>query len=184
MLALLAIQFAAPPATSWHRVAVVLIDRPLKAVILLVLAFVGVKLAHRVAGALSLNLVVGVLFGYARLARWRFRNSPKNLEAINEFIARRTKLDQQAAQHRLRLLSLTDPCPIAKTTRVPIYALAGLVDPIVPWIFVRHWLRKNCPALRAYRVIGKADHNVLGTASRVAAEQVVAWMEDAKTSPG
>ncbi len=138
----------------------------------------GVRLAHRIAGALSLNLVVGVLFGYARLARWRFRKSPKSLEAINEFIARRTKLDQQAAQHRLRLLTVTDPCDIIRAAKVPIYALSGLFDPIVPWMFARHWFRRNCPALRAYRIVWKADHNVLGTAPSIAAEQVLAWMTE------
>jgi hypothetical protein len=136
----------------------------------------AVRLAEYLAGAISLGVLTRILFGYARLARWRFRRSPKALEAINEFIARRTKLDQQAAQHRLRLLTITDPCGVVRETKVPIYGLTGLFDPIVPWVFVRPWMRKNCAALRDYRVVWKADHNVLGTASSVAAEQVVKWM--------
>src|SRR2546430_6663517 len=47
MPALHALRFAAPKATSWHRLASVLVDRPLKAMILVGLALVGVKLAHR-----------------------------------------------------------------------------------------------------------------------------------------
>ena len=112
------------------------------------------------------------------LARWRFRKSPRTLEAINEFTARRTKLDQQAAQHRLHLLAVTDSCEAAKTATVPIYALTGLFDPIVPWVFVRPWMRKHCRALRAYRIIWKADHNVLGTASQAAADQTVEWLKE------
>jgi hypothetical protein len=46
----------------------------------------------------------------------------------------------------------------------------------VPWIFVLPWLRGDCPALREYRVIWHADHNVLGTAPKAAAELVLRWM--------
>src|SRR5439155_15177758 len=108
----------------------------------------GVRMAERLVGALSLGMIARILFSYARLARVRFRNSPETLQSINEFIARRTKLDQQAAQHRLHLLAKNDPCAIAKDAKLPIYGLTGLFDPIVPWFWVRRWLRKNCPALR------------------------------------
>jgi pimeloyl-ACP methyl ester carboxylesterase len=136
----------------------------------------GVRLAEGLAGSLPLTVVIWILFGYARIARWRFRKSPGTLAAIDEFIARRTKLDQQAAEHRLHLLAVTDACEVVKATSIPIYALTGLFDPIVPWIFVRPWMRKHCRALRAYRIIWKADHNVLGTAPRIAADQVAEWM--------
>jgi pimeloyl-ACP methyl ester carboxylesterase len=136
----------------------------------------AVHLAERLAGSIPLALVVAILFGYARIARWRFRKSPQTLKSINEFIARRTSLDKQAAEHRLHLLTITDPCETVKTATLPIYALTGMFDPIVPWIFVRPWLRKHCRALRAYRIIWKADHNVLGTAPQTAADQVVAWL--------
>lgn len=138
----------------------------------------AVRLAEYLTGALPLKVVIAILFGYARLARWRFRKSPRGLQAINEFIARRTKLDQQAAQHRLHLLTVTDPCAIVKSSTVPIFALTGLFDPVVPWMFVRPWFRKHCRALKAYRIIGKADHNVLGTAPRAAADQIVKWMTE------
>jgi pimeloyl-ACP methyl ester carboxylesterase len=136
----------------------------------------AVRLAERLAGSIPLSLVVAILFGYARIARLRFRRSPQILASINEFIARRTPLDKQAAKHRLHLLTVTDPCETVKATILPIYALTGLVDPIVPWIFVRPWFRKYCPALRAYRIIWKADHNVLGTAPKAAADQVAQWV--------
>jgi pimeloyl-ACP methyl ester carboxylesterase len=136
----------------------------------------AVRLAERLAGSIPLSIVIHILFGYARIARLRFRKSPRTLDAINEFIARRTKLDQHAAQHRLHLLAVTDPSEVVKAASIPVYALTGLFDPIVPWVFVRPWLRKHCRALQAYRIIWKADHNVLGTASKAAADQVVEWL--------
>ena len=110
------------------------------------------------------------------MARFRYRHSPETLANIHEFIARRTELDRQAAVHRLRLIEQNDPRPIARQVKVPVYGLTGLVDPIVPWFCVRPWLKKNCPSLREYRIIGRADHNVLGTGAQAAAEQVLRWM--------
>ena len=136
----------------------------------------AVRLAERVGGGISLGLLTRILFGYAKVARYRYRRSPETLAHIQEFIARRTELDRRAAIHRLRLVAQNDPRPIARQAKVPVYALAGLVDPIVPWCFVRAWLRKNCPNLRAYQVIARADHNVLGTAPQTAARHVLRWM--------
>ncbi|MCX6927560.1 MAG: alpha/beta hydrolase [Verrucomicrobia bacterium] len=135
-----------------------------------------VRLAERFCGGLSLGLLTRILFGYARVARFRYRRSPEVQANIQEFIARRTALDLQAAKHRLRLIAQNDFRSAARQVRVPVYALTGLVDPIVPWWWVRPWLRKNCPNLRDYRIIWRADHNVLGTAAEAAAEQVVQWM--------
>jgi pimeloyl-ACP methyl ester carboxylesterase len=136
----------------------------------------GIKMAEWVSGAIPLALLTRILFGYARLARFHHRNSPETRANIEEFIARRTRLDEQAARHRLHLLTQSDPRPIARETGVPIYGIAGLFDPVVPWYFVRRWLKRNCPSLREYRVIRRSEHNVLGTAAETAAEQVVEWM--------
>jgi len=138
----------------------------------------GVRLAERLTGALSLGLIARILFGYARLVRWRHRKSPAMMSGIQEFLARRTKLDQKAAQHRLHILAQNDPCAIARSTTVPMYAITGLFDPIVPWFWVRRWLRKNCTALRQYKIIPSADHNVLGTGAQIAADQIVKWVVD------
>jgi len=136
----------------------------------------GVRFAERLCGGISLALLTRILFGYAKVARLRYRKAPEVLADLNEFIARRTELDRQAATHRLRLVAQNDPGLIARQVNVPVYALSGLIDPIVPWFWVRPWLRKNCPRLREYRVIWGADHNVLATAFRSAAEQVVRWI--------
>jgi pimeloyl-ACP methyl ester carboxylesterase len=136
----------------------------------------GVRLAERFCGGMSLAVMTAILFGYAKFARWRFRKSPEVQAGIREFIARRTELDRQAAKHRLRLVAENDPGAIAREAKVPVYAMTGVIDPVVPWWWVRPWLKKNCPALRDYRIFWQADHNVLGTAAQPAADLVVAWM--------
>ena len=138
----------------------------------------GVRLAERMSAGIPLALLTRILFGYAKVARFRFRHAPEVLDSIREFIDRRTELDRQAATHRLHLIAQYDPRPIARQVSLPVYALSGLVDPIVPWFCVRPWLKKNCPNLRQYKVIGSADHNVLATAFRPAAEYVLRWMAE------
>jgi pimeloyl-ACP methyl ester carboxylesterase len=136
----------------------------------------GVRFAERLCGGISLGLLTRILFGYAKVARFRFRNAPETLAQIHEFIARRTELDREAAVHRLRLIAQNDPRPIARQVKLPVYALTGLVDPVVPWCFVRPWLKQNCPSLCEYKIIGRADHNVLGTGAQPAAEEILRWM--------
>ncbi|HEX3625756.1 MAG TPA: alpha/beta hydrolase [Verrucomicrobiae bacterium] len=122
-------------------------------------------------------ILVKMMFGYAKFARIRYRRSPQTLATLDEFIARRRgHLDREAAQHRLRLVGQNDPRQTAMTTQVPIFGLAGIVDPIVPWPFVRHWLRRNCPALRDYKIVRRADHNVLNTGMQESARWVLEWM--------
>lgn len=143
----------------------------------------GVRLAEHFCGAISLGLLTRILFGYARIARLRSRNSPEAKAALDEFLARRTGLDQQAAKHRLHLLAKNDPCDIARNVTVPVYAITGLFDPIVPWVTVRRWLKKNCPTLKEYRIVRHSDHNVLGNAARTAADYVLRWMNVSAASP-
>jgi len=144
---------------------------------------VGVLAAERLTGGLSLRLITWVLFGYARVARWRYRRSPEVMKDIAEFIARRTEQDRRAAQHRLQLIARNDPCTVARETKVPLFAMTGLWDPVVPWVAVRPWLRRHCAALREYRIVRQADHNVLGTAPDIAAEQVIQWISRSRRDP-
>jgi pimeloyl-ACP methyl ester carboxylesterase len=136
----------------------------------------AVRLAEKLTGRISTAFFVRIIFGYAKIARFRYRRSPETLATIDEFVSRRTELDRRAAQHRLHLIAQNDPCPIARQTNVPVSGLSGFLDPIVPWPFVRRWLGKNCPALRNYKVIRSADHNVLSTAPVDAAKQILDWM--------
>jgi pimeloyl-ACP methyl ester carboxylesterase len=134
-------------------------------------------LAEKLAPRISAALFVWIVFGYAKVARFRYRISPQTLATIDQFVARRTELDRRAAQHRLHLVAQNDPRPIARQIRLPVFSLSGFLDPIVPWPLVRRWLKKNCPALRDYKVILRADHNVLATAPRKSAEQILTWMK-------
>jgi len=137
----------------------------------------GVRLAEKFCGGISLRWLARFLFGYARIARFRFRHDPGVVSALDEFIARRSvERDRQAARHRLHLVAGSDPSCCARQNRVPVYGLSGLLDPVVPWFPVRRWLRRNCGALREYRIL-PADHNVLSTAPKKAADLVVQWME-------
>jgi pimeloyl-ACP methyl ester carboxylesterase len=137
----------------------------------------ALRLAEKLAGSLPLGLITKVLFGYARLIRARHSHSAELLAEINAFIDRRTELDRQAAKHRLHLLAQADPCAIVRSASVPIYALTGLLDPIVPWYWVRRWMKRNCPALREFHIVRTADHNVLSTGATEAAGLVIQWME-------
>jgi pimeloyl-ACP methyl ester carboxylesterase len=121
------------------------------------------------------------LWIYGRYARFRHRQAPETLACIREFVQRRQEpQDRLAIQHRLALIRENDPRPVARKTDLPVYALAGLVDPLVPNPWVRGWLKKHCPGYRGSRLIWRADHNVLGTAPRQSVEQVARWTEARK----
>jgi pimeloyl-ACP methyl ester carboxylesterase len=113
---------------------------------------------------------------YARYARLRHRRAPETLASIGEFVKRRTPADRAAIASRYPLIAGNDAREVARCSTVPVFALTGFFDPVVPWPLVYPWLRRNCPAFRGSRVILNADHNVLGTAPRRCAEQVLAWM--------
>jgi pimeloyl-ACP methyl ester carboxylesterase len=135
------------------------------------------RLAERVMGGISLSLLVRLMFGYARIARFRYRRSPETLAGIQEFIERRSnELDRQAAKHRLHLVAENDPSQCIRQTALPVYGLSGLFDPIVPWFFVRRSLRGACPTLRDFHIVTRADHNVLSTAADQAAELILGWI--------
>jgi pimeloyl-ACP methyl ester carboxylesterase len=135
------------------------------------------RLTEKFCGQIMFSVFVWIMFSYAKMARFRYRHSPETLATIDEFIARRTDLDRRAAQHRLHLVTENDPRQIASETGLPVFHLTGVLDPIVPWPLVRRWLKKNCPALRDCKVILAADHNVLGTAPKESARQVLDWMK-------
>ncbi len=141
----------------------------------------AVWLSEKITDRISTRLLVWIIFGYAKVARFRYRHSPQTLAAVDEFVARRTELDRRAAQHRLHLVAESDPRPVARRATLPVFALSGWFDPIVPWPRVRRWLRSHCPALRDYKVIPKADHNVLSTAPREASRQILAWINSFTT---
>jgi pimeloyl-ACP methyl ester carboxylesterase len=133
-------------------------------------------LTEGIVGKISVKLFVKIIFGYAKFARFRYRDSPETLTTLDEFIARRSPQDKEAAQYRLHLIAQNDPRQTARTTTVPVYGLAGFLDPLVPWPHVRRWLKWYCPALRDFKVIRRADHNVLNTGTPEAAHWILEWM--------
>jgi pimeloyl-ACP methyl ester carboxylesterase len=118
---------------------------------------------------------------YAWYHRLFHRLTPEARDDLSEFIARRTSLDREAMSQRLDLIHGCDPRPIARDCRVPVHYLAGAIDILVPWPHVRRWLRKNCPSYRGGRTIIFADHNVLASAPKTSAKQVLKWMKDGGT---
>jgi pimeloyl-ACP methyl ester carboxylesterase len=136
----------------------------------------GPAVFRRLGGAIPTSLYRSMLKVYAAYAKFRHRDAPETLANISEFVARRTELDRQAMRHRLALLDGYDPNPIARQTRVPVFYLAGAVDPLVPWPLVRRWLQKNCPGFRGSKTFWRADHNVLATAPARSAEVAIGWI--------
>jgi pimeloyl-ACP methyl ester carboxylesterase len=137
----------------------------------------AVRLSEKWCGRIPSSTLVWLMFSFTKFARFRYRHAPETLATINEFVARRTDLDRRAAQHRLHLIAGSDPRQIASETKLPIFYMSGILDPVVPWPFVRRWLKKNCPALRDCKIIHTADHNILGTAPAKAAKQVLDWIK-------
>ena len=43
---------------------------------------------------------------------------------------------------------------------------------------VRRWLKKNCPTFREFRVIRRADHNVLNTGTQESALWILKWINN------
>jgi pimeloyl-ACP methyl ester carboxylesterase len=114
---------------------------------------------------------------------FRHRGETETLASIQEFVARRTHLDRQAMRARLLLLDQYDPRLIAQQTNVPVHYLAGLIDPLVPWVLVRWWLRRNCPGYRGGKTFWLADHNMLESAPVRSADFVVKWMKSETPKP-
>ena len=125
----------------------------------------GVRMAGRMSAAIPMWCVKLFCGIYARYAKFRHKRAPETLATIAEFVANRTlEADRQAIVHRYTLIAENDLRSVARRTHFPVYYLAGLVDPLGPWCYVRWWLRRNCPGYRGGRTMWRADHNVLGTA--------------------
>jgi pimeloyl-ACP methyl ester carboxylesterase len=137
---------------------------------------IGVRVVRRINALMPPWLIRVALRIYAAYARLRHRNAPETRASIDEFVARRTEPDRQAILHRYGLILSSNADDVASRCGLPVYYLSGFVDPIVPWIFVRPWLRRHCPGFRDSRIVFNADHNVLGTAPHRSVEQVLQWM--------
>lgn len=133
-----------------------------------------VRLVNRLMPAAVIRLGLSIYAAYAKL---RHRRAPETRANIDEFIARRTEPDRQAILHRYGLILSSQSAEIARRCSTPVYYLSGFVDPVVPWLFVLPLLWRTCPQLCGWRIIFNADHNVLGTAPKKSAEQILRWIK-------
>jgi pimeloyl-ACP methyl ester carboxylesterase len=141
----------------------------------------GVHLFHALHRAMPWWMFQLLLKTYARYARFRHRQAPETLASVSEFVERRTQADRAAIASRYPLIAAADLRGFARQNTVPVFALSGFFDPIVPWPLVHPWLKKHCGGFRERRIIFNADHNVLGTAPQKAADQIITWIR--RTTP-
>jgi pimeloyl-ACP methyl ester carboxylesterase len=137
----------------------------------------GAKFLRAMTGLTPRWALRALLKGYAAYATLRHRHAPETHASIGEFVTNRLHpADPGAWQQRYTLVADSDVRPTARACEIPVFQLAGLVDPIVPAPLVKRWLKHHCPGYRGTRIIGLADHNVLGTAPAAAAKIILAWM--------
>jgi len=114
---------------------------------------------------------------YEFYARFRHRRAPETLQEVSQFVINRTaEEDRRAILYRYSLIESSNFCEVARTLKIPLYQLSGFFDPVVPWWPVRRWLKRHCPAYGGSAIVYRADHNVLGTAPKQAAQHVLHWM--------
>ena len=119
----------------------------------------------------------GLVSIYATYARFRHRQAPETQAEVTQFIVNRLHPgDSMAMDWRYTLVAEGDMRSTAKSCSMPVFQLAGLIDPIVPTALVRRWLRLNCPGFRESKTISTADHNVLATTPQESAATVLNWM--------
>ena len=136
-----------------------------------------VRFARALNRIIPMWLIKVLCWLYSRYAVLRHRQAPETLECVAEFVRRRSEeADRQAICYRYDLILRSDAREFARGVSIPVHQLCGFIDPIVPWFPVRGWLKRNCASYQGWRLLWRADHNVLGTAPRAAAEQIVSWM--------
>jgi pimeloyl-ACP methyl ester carboxylesterase len=136
-----------------------------------------VRLAHWINRCMPNWALTAFSRLYAAYARVRHRKAPETYDAIGEFLRRRLAPgDREAICYRYALIQKSDARELARSLSVPVYQLCGFFDPIVPWWAVRKALLRSCHAYRDWKLIWRADHNVLGTAPSPAADQICEWI--------
>lgn len=137
----------------------------------------AVRFAHSTSRIVSLKLLRHLCKLYGRAARRRYCDCPEVVAELDEFVERRTiEPDRQVITHRYTLIAQSDPRSIVCQTALPVYQLSGAWDPIVPWWQIRPWLRRHCPGHRASGIIWSGGHNVLLSAPRKSADQIMSWV--------
>jgi pimeloyl-ACP methyl ester carboxylesterase len=137
----------------------------------------GARFLRTLTAATPVTLLKPLFGLYKLYSRLRHRRAPEMADSLDEFVTNRVHPnDPPALMHRYTLIAESDLRTAAANSAVPVFHLAGMIDPIVPGPLVRRWLRRNCPALRATCTIFTADHNVLASASEQAAGTILDWI--------
>lgn len=138
----------------------------------------GAKFLRFLSRVIPGFVIRALLGGYAFYARSRHRQAPETGAEIEAFVANRLHPDDSAAmQRRYTLIMDEDLRRVARECKLPVFALAGLIDPIVPAPLVTRWLRQHCPGFQKAKTVLTADHNVLATAPGQSATLVLEWMK-------
>jgi hypothetical protein len=136
----------------------------------------GANLCAWCGTRMPIALIRTLLQGYAMLAPWRFRKHPEIADCIWKYVDAFTENRRKALVYRLQLVAQSDFRFAALQTDGPVFGLSGFWDPVVPWAVVRACLRRNCLSLKDYKILWRADHNVLRTGADAAAKLVLRWM--------
>jgi len=141
----------------------------------------SVRMAERMFRRMSVEALQRRVRLYLPIARRIRYRDPADQAELEEFVRRRTQADKAAIAHRLGLIARADWRAVAAATTLPVFHLAGLVDPIVFWWPVRRWLRRACPGFRDSRLVAASDHNVLNCRPRRVADQILRWIREVST---
>lgn len=137
----------------------------------------GVRLVRNSHRALPLRLLMWFLKCYLRLVRLRHRRSAVAQQGLNNHYEFHNKeAAKRAILSRYDVIIESDPRALARRTQMPVYYLTGFWDFVVMWWLVQPWLKRNCPGHRGWRLVWNSEHNVLGFQPRIAAAQILAWM--------
>lgn len=137
----------------------------------------GVRLVRNSHRALPLRLLMWFLKCYLRLVRLRHRRSSAAQQGLNNHYEFHNKeAAKRAILSRYDVIIESDPRALARRTQMPVYYLTGFWDFVVMWWLVQPWLRRHCPSYRGWRLVWNSEHNVLGFQPRIAAAQILAWM--------
>jgi pimeloyl-ACP methyl ester carboxylesterase len=138
----------------------------------------GVYIVKVISKLLPIWLIELWLKFYIVMCRLFFRKKKSVEQPVPEqFVRNRlNEADKLAIIARYELIIRNDLRPIAGKTTIPVYFLAGKWDIIVPWQPVLHWLKKNCPGFKGYKILPSADHPVLTVAPEESANQILEWL--------
>ena len=103
----------------------------------------AVRLAEKIAGKIPIyKFFLVTMFGLCKISPIPLSQCTGNACRDREFVAAGPAGPSGRAAPAAFDCE-NDPCATAQSTKFPIFAFSGLLDPIVPWPLVRRWLRRK-----------------------------------------